>query len=249
MPEIPTSESALDPDVVKEDAKKSIDIKGNMYTLMSVVLRVNDLKQISVDLSERVSQAPAFFKNTPVIVDFANISIDVDFDFNSLFKIVRQQQLLPVAVRGIEETLREKLQNIGVPIVELAASGGADRSSEEKEKLERLREQSKAIVVDRPVRSGQQCISNNGDLIVLAQCNADAELIADGNIHVYGTLRGRALCGVHGDTNARIFCSALEAQLVSVAGHYKVLEEIPKAIKNRPVQISLKDDQLFIEPL
>lgn len=242
-------EATVSRGVVKENTKKSIDIKGNMYTLMSVVLRVNDLQQINHDLTERVAQAPEFFKNTPVIIDFANITIDASFDFKTLFKTVRQQQLLPVAVRGIEKALREQFQNIGVPIVELAASGSADNNTEEKERLERLRTQSKSVVVDKPVRSGQQCSAESGDLIVLSQCNADAELIADGNIHVYGTLRGRALCGVHGDTNARIYCTALEAQLVSVAGHYKVLEEIPAAVKNRPVQIRLKNDQLYIEPL
>ncbi len=244
-----STDSAIEKSVANGNTRKAIDIKGNMYTLMSIVLRVSDLKSINTDLTERVSQAPAFFKNTPVIVDFANVSITENFDFNSLFKMVRQQQLLPVAVRGIEESLREKFQNIGVPIVELAASGSAERTKEETEKLERLREQSRSIVIDTPVRAGQQCTAEAGDLIVLSQCNPDAELIADGNIHVYGTLRGRALCGVHGDTSARIYCSALEAQLVSVAGHYKVLEEIPEEIKNCPVQIRLEGDQLYIEPL
>ena len=111
------------------------------------------------------------------------------------------------------------------------------------------RPRSQARIVDQPVRSGQQCVSKHGDLILLSPISPSAELIANGNIHVYGTLRGRALCGVHGDTSARIFCSSLEAELVSVAGHYKLLEEVPAAVQNRPVQISLQDDQLLIEPL
>jgi len=229
---------------VAQSSVKSIDIKGNMYTLMSVVLRVTNLAEIKRDLQERVRQAPAFFRNTPVIVDFSNVRVTAEFDFNSLFKIIRELHLLPVAVRGIEEMLSEKFQDVGVPIVELASTG---RSAPE-EKTQKLGS-SRTVIVDRPVSAGQQCISETGDLVLLAGCNTDAELIADGNIHVYGTLRGRAMCGVHGDVRARIFCSALAAKMVSVAGHYKVLEEIPDSIRDKPVQIRLENTQLIIEPL
>lgn len=235
------------------EKKKFIDIKGNMYTLMSILLHHDDLEKISADLADRVQQAPAFFKNTPVIVDFSKIEITDGFDFNALFKLVRQQQLLPVAVRGLPADLREKMQGAGVPIVELAAAPSSSEEQDLAEVSEKESTPSKNVsaakVVERPIRSGQQCVSKYGDLIVLSQISPSAELIANGNIHVYGTLRGRALCGVHGDTSARIFCSALEAELVSVAGHYKVLEEIPAAVKNQPVQISLQNDQLLIEPL
>lgn len=235
------------------EKKKSVDIKGNMYTLMSILLHDNNIDNVATDLAGRVQQAPAFFKNTPVIVDFSLVEITVSFDFSRLFKVVRQQQLLPVAVRGISDDLREKMQSAGVPIVELASTP----SSEEKQEVadapaqdpQASKSRSTARIIEQPVRSGQQCVSKYGDLILLSQISSSAELIANGNIHVYGTLRGRALCGVHGDTSARIFCTALEADLVSIAGHYKVLEEVPAAVKNRPVQISLQDEQLLIEPL
>lgn len=235
------------------EKKKSVDIKGNMYTLMSILLHDNNIDNIASDLAGRVQQAPAFFKNTPVIVDFSLVEITAGFDFNRLFKVVRQQQLLPVAVRGISDDLREKMQTAGVPIVELASTS----SSEEKQEVadapaqdaQASKSRSTARIIEQPVRSGQQCVSKYGDLILLSQISSSAELIANGNIHVYGTLRGRALCGVHGDTSARIFCTALEADLVSIAGHYKVLEEVPAAVKNRPVQISLQNEQLLIEPL
>ena len=171
------------------------------------------------------------------------------------FKVIRQEQLLPVAVRGIGDDLREKMQSAGVPIVELASTAAAEHKKDASDQptdggSENIaRPRSQARIVDQPVRSGQQCVSKHGDLILLSPISPSAELIANGNIHVYGTLRGRALCGVHGDTSARIFCSSLEAELVSVAGHYKLLEEVPAAVQNRPVQISLQDDQLLIEPL
>jgi septum site-determining protein MinC len=102
-------------------------------------------------------------------------------------------------------------------------------------------------LIDRPVRSGQRIYARGGDLSVIAAVSAGAELIADGNIHVYGPLRGRALAGVKGDTTARIFCQDLQAELVSVAGHYRVSESIPPELRGVPVQIYLDQQVLRIE--
>jgi septum site-determining protein MinC len=102
-------------------------------------------------------------------------------------------------------------------------------------------------LITRPVRSGQRVYAPGGDLSVIAAVSAGAELIADGNIHVYGALRGRALAGVKGDTSARIFCQDLQAELVSVAGHYRVSERIPPELRGIPVQIYLDQQVLRIE--
>lgn len=103
----------------------------------------------------------------------------------------------------------------------------------------------------QPIRSGQQLYARGGDMVVLAAVNAGAEVVADGNIHVYAALRGRALAGIHGDPRARIFCSSFEAELVSVAGHYRVFEDkVPAELYRKAVQIYLNDkEQLTIEPL
>ena len=105
------------------------------------------------------------------------------------------------------------------------------------------------LLVNRPVRSGQQQYARETDLIIMAHVGPGAEIVADNNIHVYGPLRGRALCGVTGNTDSRIFCQSLEAELVSVAGVYKVLEEIPEELFGKPAQIWLQDGQLNIDPL
>jgi len=104
-------------------------------------------------------------------------------------------------------------------------------------------------LVNKPVRSGQQLYARDTDLVVIGPVGAGAEIVADSNIHVYGALRGRALCGVAGNAEARIFCQSLEAELVSVAGVYKVLEQIPDELRGRPAQIRSENDQLIIEPL
>lgn len=99
-------------------------------------------------------------------------------------------------------------------------------------------------VIHQPVRSGQQVYAPDGDLIVLASVSAGAEILADGNIHVYGTLRGRALAGVKGDTQARIFCHSMAAELVSVAGQYKISEDIDRSVLGKPTQVYLDKDAL-----
>ncbi|EIC20205.1 septum site-determining protein MinC [Thiorhodovibrio frisius] len=105
-----------------------------------------------------------------------------------------------------------------------------------------------STLINRPVRSGQKVYAAGGDLTVTAAVNSGAELMADGNIHIYGPLRGRVFAGIKGDTRARIFCQDLQAELVAVAGHYRVSENIPANLKNARVQIYLDQDTLRIEP-
>jgi septum site-determining protein MinC len=97
-----------------------------------------------------------------------------------------------------------------------------------------------------PVRSGQQLYAENRDLTVLNTVGAGAEVISDGSIHIYGTLRGRALAGAQGNADARIFCQGFHAELVAIAGHYKVLEDVPKELHGKPVQVWLEKEQLMI---
>jgi septum site-determining protein MinC len=105
---------------------------------------------------------------------------------------------------------------------------------------------SRSKVIVNPIRSGQQVYAKGGDLIVLAAVSAGAEILADGHIHVYGTLRGRALAGVQGDTSARIFCNGLQAELISIAGHYKLQDNIDTPSHTLPVQVYLENDLLSI---
>ncbi len=103
--------------------------------------------------------------------------------------------------------------------------------------------------ITHPVRSGQQIYAEGGDLIVLSQVSEGAEVLADGNIHIYGALRGRALAGVHGDTSARIFCQQMDAELVSVAGNFLLSDAITSEVHRKAVQVTLEGDSLRISPL
>ncbi|WP_236638618.1 septum site-determining protein MinC [Mangrovicoccus ximenensis] len=106
-----------------------------------------------------------------------------------------------------------------------------------------------AVIVTEPVRSGQKIYADSGDLVVVASVSNGAELVAAGNIHVYGTLRGRALAGVNGDTSARIFCRSLDADLVAVAGLYLTYDDYAREHLKRPVQIFLENDKLRVDAL
>jgi septum site-determining protein MinC len=111
-----------------------------------------------------------------------------------------------------------------------------------------ISDESTTVLITKPIRSGQR-IYSHGDLIVLAQVGAGAEILAEGNIHVYGTLRGRALAGVQGNVDARIFCSDLQAELISIAGHYKISDDIQGAVSNTPIQIYLQKNALVIKTI
>jgi septum site-determining protein MinC len=104
-------------------------------------------------------------------------------------------------------------------------------------------------LVTQPVRSGQQIYAQEADLIVMSQVSEGAEVLADGNIHVYGGLRGRALAGVRGDTSARIFCQRMEAELLSVAGNFILSDDMRDELRKKPVQVYLQGDDLCLEPL
>ena len=106
-----------------------------------------------------------------------------------------------------------------------------------------------AKIVNEPVRAGQQIYAKNADLIVLAQVQPGAELMADGNIHVYSSLRGRAHAGVGGNSSARIFCRSMEAQLISIAGIYLVNEEIEQQFLGQPVHIGCQNETIVMEKL
>jgi septum site-determining protein MinC len=134
------------------------------------------------------------------------------------------------------------------PEPEPELESGHDHESEQDSAAEPQAVAVNTTIITHPVRSGQR-IYAAGDLVILAQVSAGAEILAEGNIHVYGSLRGRALAGVQGNTEARIFCTDLQAELISIAGNYKISEDLNSAAHSKPVQIHLKNHALVIEDI
>ena len=224
-------------------------VQGALFTVM--VIRAGMLRDavFEQELTEQIERSPRFFYNAPVVLDLNSADGFVTEDeFLDARDLLRRHTLSLV---GIQNALPEQL--------EAAAAAGfasfAPTSTQPSRRpaaaapIERAPARSArtaARLVTEPVRSGTQIYARGTDLVVTAAVSPGAELVADGNIHVYGVLRGRAMAGASGDVEARIFCSRLEAELVSIAGRYLVSEQLPAEQRGFPVQIVLVDDQLTI---
>jgi len=223
-------------------AKKAVELKGGTVTLMSLLVQSIEPEEVKAALKEKIEQAPTFFGGAPILIDFSGLEGLNQKTIEPLIVAVRESNVMPIAVRGAEDELHDRLRELNLPPLR-----AEDKSlQKEDDKIQRI--VGSPRVESRPIRSGQQVYAQEGDLIIMANTSAGSELIADGSIHVYGPLRGRALCGVTGNDKARIFCESLEAELVSIAGNYKVLEEIPAELQGRRVQVWLDEHKLNIEP-
>jgi len=229
-------------------------IQGAVFTMM--VVRMEDPRDpdFAVELGRQIALSPRFFDQAPVILDIKGSLAFMDpTEFEDARTLLQRHKLVPIGVQNATSAQIRAAQAAGLssfnasstsrrvaePAPQAAprpappppvSSGGGGRSR----------------LVTAPVRSGAQIYARGADLIVTASVSAGAELIADGHIHVYGTLRGRAIAGAQGDSEARIFCNRLEAELISVAGHYLVSENIAREYLGQAVQISLDEDRLAI---
>lgn len=213
-------------------------------------------------LDELVRRSPQFFMSAPLVLDVGQASgLDEAGRFEDLARDLRARSLHPVGVQNASATQGSAASGAGLMVLPAGRDAPLAQPAPARPKVvEPAPDPAPApapaaapaaatVTVTRPVRSGQSVVAEHGDLVVVAPVSSGAELIARGNIHVYGTLRGRALAGVHGDESARIFCQRLEAELVAIAGLYKTSEDIDEAVARRSVQVILRDDALSIEPL
>ena len=231
-------------------ARTSFDLKSASLPVVAVVLKTTDVAVLAADLAERLADDPGFFDNDPVLIDLVPVREAAEpIDFEAVAALLRQHRTLPVAVRGGSPAQMEAAHAAG-----LVAAPDAPPARAEPATPEVAREVPVAgpgtVVIDKPLRSGQQVYARGADLVVLAMVSFGAEVIADGNIHVYAPLRGRAMAGARGNTEARIFSTCLEPQLVSIAGIYRTTEtELPDNVRGKPAQVRLEGEKLLIEAL
>jgi septum site-determining protein MinC len=203
-------------------------------------------KEFYAALDSKLEQAPRFFTHAPFVIDLERAGLARSGDFTGLLRELRTRKL---AVIGVQNGTIE--QNAAAAAAGLMTLQGARETPapEPKGAEPAAASPPASVLIAEPVRSGQRILADRGDLIVAAPVSAGAELIAHGNIHIYGPLRGRALAGVNGDLSARIFCQSLEAELIAIAGLYKTSEDLgPTVWKNR-IQAFLEQDTLCVEPL
>src|SRR5579885_1863795 len=217
-------------------------VQGALFTVM--VVRAGQLRDpgFEHELARQIERSPRFFRNAPVVLDLKGADgFAAAAEFDAARQALRDYTLILAGV-----------QNATPAQVDAAAAAGIASFAPTAAQPSRPRAEApappppKSLLVTQPVRSGTQIYARGGDLVVTAAVSPGAELIADGNIPVYGALRGRALAGASGEAGARIFCSRLEAELVSIAGRYLVSDQLPAAERGAPVQIALVDDRLTI---
>ena len=234
------------------DSEVCFKLKGSRITMTILELYRYDYQSFNDALSATISNAPDFFRQTPVVLSLERCPASAHVDFIELGELCREYGMIPVAVRGGSEQQIVAANVAGLPSLPPASvsSRAPEPAAEPAPVAEEISVPVSANrVITQPVRSGQQVYAPGGDLVVLAPVSAGAEILADGNIHVYAPLRGRALAGVQGDASARIFCQSLEAELISIAGNYKVNEDLQGALWKQAIKAELEGDQLIISPL
>jgi septum site-determining protein MinC len=248
---------------------------GSVDTLLFVV-KTTDLDAMRAELTRRFETTPEFFANDVVAIDVRRLAVNERVPLAEIAQLLESVSMRPVGV--VASAQQAWASESALPLLEARdRRGGAAKSAEEDSahapaataaeassqgaggsasvepvpaaEPVRLATSSQTMVVDKPLRSGQR-IYAKGDLVVLGLVSYGAEVIAEGNIHIYAPLRGRALAGVQGNHDARIFCTCLEPELISIAGIYRTTENpLPSDVLGKPVQIWLEEEKLMIEPL
>ncbi|WP_277966752.1 septum site-determining protein MinC [Pantoea trifolii] len=230
-----------------------IEFKGSSFTLSVVHLHHSQPEVIRQALQDKIDQAPAFLLNAPVVLNVSALTGDINW--KQMQQAVMATGLRIVGVSGCkDETLKKMIARAGLPVL---SEGKESRKQAATPVVEAApvvpaviaEAASKTRIINTPVRSGQQIYARNADLIVTSSVSAGAELVADGNIHIYGMMRGRALAGVGGQRDSQIFCTNLAAELVSIAGEYWMMDHIPAEFFGKAARLSLKDGALTIQTL
>ncbi len=249
-------------------------MKGSVVTAIVLELTHYSETAFADQLNDHVKQAPKLFTNSPVVISLEKLEKNTEVDFAALLRACKAANLQPMAFRGVAARYADAVQATGLavlpfasaraaasgkvvtldPPLEAAAEVEVEAAPESTDAPAPAVAESSARptkLVTQPVRSGQQIYAQGADLIIMSQVSEGAEVLADGHIHVYGTLRGRALAGVNGDTNARIFCRSLEAELLSVAGNFVLSEDLRSRAEvwKQPTQVFLSDENLKVEAL
>lgn len=247
----------------------NFQLKGSAVTVVVLAIVRYEPTSLLAELKEKIVQAPQFFNNSPVLINLDRLenpeSLKKPAD---LLAICRELDLQPLGFSGVPEVLLAAVNKTGLAVLPKPSERALKIPKQEaapapavETVIERVVEtvvetvieerlvQRQSKVITRPVRSGQQIYAEGADLIVLAQVSEGAEVLADGHVHIYGTLRGRALAGVKGDESARIFCQQMEAELVSIAGNFVLQDSLPKELFKKPVQVSLNGEKVVLEAL
>ena len=229
----------MDADV--EPTRQLVRLRGRSY-LAFVFSPVVPIMEWLEDIDATLSRSPGFFLGKPVVLDLST----VDLSGSAITHLVMSLEKRSIRVLGIEGCEAARLTQSMPPL--LTGGRHAPVQQIEPEKPE-VKPPAASLLLDSPVRSGQSIVFPDGDVTVVGSVASGAEIVAGGSIHVYGTLRGRAMAGVNGNASARIYCHKMEAELLAIDGYYQTAEETPDALRDRPVQALLDGQVMRITPL
>jgi septum site-determining protein MinC len=234
----------------------AIELKGRMMLVSILRLHTADPRALDAALSARMAEAPDLMRDMPVVADLEEIGGLPAADLMVVLERIRSHGFKLIGLHQGGQGLAVVSEASGLPMLVLGGKGAAESLPRQRpaEPATEPRQSAPAApaaqtptrVVTQPVRSGQQIYARGGDLIVAGAVSAGAEVLADGHIHIYGTLRGRALAGVRGLTSARIFCRRLDAELVSIAGHYRIADDILDRERGDNRLVTLSGDTIHI---
>ena len=246
------------------NAPATFEIKSANLPLVALRLKSTDLDALAAELSRQYGDIPDFFDNDPLIVDLSPLPADAPGpDFAALIALLRFHRLAPLAFKG--GTAQQAAAALAAGLVGAPDAATVRTATTAQQAIGQsppaapaepplAGAQLPALVIDKPLRSGQQVYARGRDLVVMAMVNAGAEVIADGHIHVYAPLRGKAIAGARGNADARIFALSLEPELISIAGIYRTTENaLPPEVWGRATQVRLvagpEGERLVMEPL
>jgi septum site-determining protein MinC len=233
----------------------AIELKSATLEAMRAVLRSGDSSAIAAALDARLGSMPGFFSGEPVVIDCSELPADARPDLPALRDALGRHALTAIAVQAACDATADDARALGMAVLAAenapratpasspeALAAAPEPAAASVPETAVTQAQRRTEIIDKPLRSGQRLYSRGCDLVVLAMVSAGAEVIADGNIHVYAPLRGRALAGASGDTQARIFTTCFEAELVSIAGVYRTFEHTASGeLLRRPAHVRLED--------
>ncbi|MCF1427523.1 MAG: septum site-determining protein MinC [Shewanella sp.] len=215
----------------------NLELKGASFTLSVLHLYSTDLDIFATELAAKLSQAPQFFLGAPLVINLSGINA-TELDIQALQQIMKQLQLVLLGFTGANDALAKQIRKAGLALLKTGKTVVTPPPLPQKTRI-----------VKQNIRSGQQIYAQSSDLIIFGNVGNGAEVIADGNIHIFGALRGKAMAGAKGNRHAVILARKLEAELVSVAGQYWLSENLTQHTDSTSGCIRLDGDSLVFETL
>jgi septum site-determining protein MinC len=222
--------------------RQAVRLRGRSYVAFVFAPVVPIVDWLS-DIDETLARSPGFFVGKPVVLDLSAVDLSRPAISHLLLSLEKRN----IRVLGIEGVDATALASNMPPLISGGRSCPVQQPSEEKS--ESAVSPATSLLLDSPVRSGQSVVFPEGDVTVVGTVASGAEIVAGGSIHIYGTLRGRAMAGINGNSAARIYCQKVEAELLAIDGFYRTAEEFDAALRDRPAQAWLEGETLRITPL